>query len=702
MQIVESTLRPPRIALAIKQDASNRVLKRIFRLLGGKWGGLYDFVIIFNSDGSIDRFWGDLLASADPDFVFVIDPRLGLSDVEKVVSRSRLQPFEVIRLKERQERRGMWRSVFMELPTSMRSHEKQILDYDQGDADWKAIAFRGLPHWNTQFEKVNPRDEVEGNPPDFPVKIGRLGLTGQPRGGPTWCLIGGTDDPLMACRYWSLRAVGRTPRWLRAGAIHAIALRAAGRNVILYAPEAEQGDIDSALQRWSSRRKRVSQANDGAAQSFPRNRQYLASQMETVAPFDGFWRVALPSVPPLQDDYSPGARCIAEFKLLSPNPEDPDGIILAPTETSRELVSEERLRDSYRITRRGVARLSRISKAGLVSIPHIGYREAVNAAFAEYDFALAPSDKGLYQQRSLQLAKGLRFLAWMLRRPESRRLLKLFFEYHLKGRAPAKYRRAVRYEELEEVLLGHLREMQGSLRGPWKRRAQEWLGYWIDGLLERGLLIGGHVLRCPVCADRSFYRLEALGQSFECRRCLATSPLPGNTPRCFQLNEALFELLEHDGEVTTLTLAMLRESASFSFLYLPEIVVSRDGLTRELDIAALVDGELVIGEVKSNKKLTKKEVRNSRFVAKNARAGRMLFATTAKQEEHCAAGDCEACITKYGAHHADRAWGPEVRKEIQRSREILRSDGVQVESLCWHSVHGDQEEKGPLARFKRY
>jgi len=168
------------------------------------------------------------------------------------------------------------------------------------------------------------------------------------------------------------------------------------------------------------------------------------------------------------------------------------------------------------------------------------------------------------------------------------------------------------------------------------------------------------------------------------------------------LNEALFELLEHDGEVTTLTLAMLREKARFSFLYLPEIVVSRDGLTRELDIAALVDGELVIGEVKSNNKLTKKEVKNSRFVAKNARAGRMLFVTTAKQEEHCAAGDCEACIAKNGPHHADMAWGREVRKEIQRSREILTPDGVLVESLCWHSVHRAQGEKKSLARFKRY
>lgn len=701
MQIVQSSLRPPRVALAIKRDASNRVLRRVFRLLGGKWGGFYDVIILFNGDGSVDRFWSNLLESADPDFVLAVDPRLGVADVESAVRSSRLQPFDVARLKERQERRGSWRTLFRELPTSPSGRgEKGILDYDQGDAEWRMIARRGLPHWNTTFERLKPGEESDPEP-EWPTRMGRLGLTGQLRGGASWLLIGGVNDPLMACRYWSLRAIGRSPKWHGGAAIRAETLRVPGRKVMVCAPEASDAEMDAALQRWNSGRKTVLQVNDEAAQRFPQGRLYLATQTEAVAAYEGYWRTSEPAAPALEDDYAPGVRCVAEFRLLSPNPEDPDGIVLAPTAASRELVSEGWDYGSYRVTRRGIARLSRVGRSNLVSIPEISYREAVDAALGEYGFTLKPSDKGLYQQRSLQLAKGLRFLAWMLRHPESRELLDVFFEYHLAGPAPPKYRRAVRYEELEEILLTHLRDTRGSLRGPWKKRAQEWLGYWVDGLLERGLLIGGHVLRCPVCADRSFYRLEVLGQRFECRRCLANSPLPGNTPRCFQLNEALFELIQHDGEVTTLTLARLRESASLSFLYLPEIVVSKDGLTRELDIAALVDGELVIGEVKSNAKLTKKEIKNSRFVAKHARAGRMLFATMAKEEEHCAAGNCEDCIATHGKHHADWAWSSEIREEIEKTRQALGSEGVKVESLCSYSLHPAQRDPKSLTRFKR-
>jgi hypothetical protein len=128
----------------------------------------------------------------------------------------------------------------------------------------------------------------------------------------------------------------------------------------------------------------------------------------------------------------------------------------------------------------------------------------------------------------------------------------------------------------------------------------------------------------------------------------------------------------------------------------------RDQATRELDVAALVDGELVIGEVKSNSKLTKKEIRNSRYVAKNARAGQMLFATTAKHQEHCAASECASCIAKYGKHHADMAWGPEVRKEIKKSRESLQAEGGSVDSFCWYSLHGAfQDQHDPLTHFKR-
>jgi hypothetical protein len=701
MQIVESSLRPPRMALAVSSEATDRVLRRVFRLLGGKWGGYYDVIVVLDADGSTSRFWRDLLLSADPDYVLTVDPQLSLSGVSDLVLKIGLQPFAVDRLKERQERRSPWRQLFRELPTrpDLQAPKKGIVDLDPGQTSWRTIARQGLPNRHTRHKLAKPGSDL---PAKFPTTLGRLGIISQPQKGPSWLLFGSINDSALACRFWSLRAIGRAPSWQRAKAIQGKRLRIPAEEAIIYAPEATATEVDHAVERWSTSRKLVRPANDEAPQSFPRSRVYLASKTETVAPYQGFWRISLPSAPALGDDYASVARCVAEIHLLTPNPDDPDGIVLAPTETSRELVSAGQEYPPTRITRRGLAQVSSFSKLTLVAIPHITYKDAVDAAFAEHGFKLTPSDKGLYQQRSLELAKGLRYLVWMLSQSESRLLLDVFFKYHLEGKPPPRYRRAVRYDELEALLLTRIRELRGSLRGPWKKRAEDWLGYWVDGLLARDLLLGGHVLRCPVCADRSFYRLESLGQSFECRRCMASSPMPGNTPRCFQLNEAIYQLLEHDGEVATLTLSVLRESAGLSFLYLPEVISNCDAVKRELDIAALVDGELVIGEVKSTTKLTKREIKNSRFVAKNSRARRMLFATTAKQQGHCAAGDCEQCVSKHGEHHADRAWGPEVRAEIRKTRESLEEDGGRVESLCWHSLHAaNHSQHEPLSRFER-
>jgi hypothetical protein len=704
MQIVESSLRPPRMALALSTEASDRVLRRVFRLLGGKWGGYYDIIVVFGPEGSVSRFWADLLVSADPDYVLVVDPHLALSDVEDQVLKLGLQPFEIERLKERQERRSPWRQLFRELPTrpDHTAPKRSILDLDPSRAFWRTIARYGLPHRHTRHRLVKPREDPDTRP-DSPIAFGRLGITSQPGRGPVWCLFGDLDDPQLACRYWSLRAIGRAPTWKRPKAIQSKRLRVPGEDAVIYAPEIDPIQVAEAVNRWATSRKTAIAADDHKPQLFPRSRTYLASNTETVAPYEGFWRISLPSAPPLGADYASVARCVTEIHLLSPNPEDPDGIVLAPTETSRSLVSAGQEYPATRITRRGLAQLTSFSKLTLVAIPHISYREAVNAAFSEHDFRLTPSDKGLYQQRSLELAEGLRYLAWLLRQPESRLLIDVFFRYHIEGKKPPpRYRRAVRYDELEELLLDRIREIKGTLRGRWKQRAEDWLCYWVDGLLARGLLLGGHVLRCPVCADRSFYRLESLGQSFECRRCMAASSMPGNTPRSFQLNEAVYQLIEHDGEVATLTLSVLRSSADLSFLYLPEVISQREAVTRELDIAALVDGELVIGEVKSTAHLTRREIKNSRFVAKNSRARKMLFATTAKQQKHCSVGDCAACIAKYGDHHADRAWGPDVRAEIERTRRILEADGASVESLCWHSLQaGYEQQHEPLARFER-
>jgi hypothetical protein len=178
--------------------------------------------------------------------------------------------------------------------------------------------------------------------------------------------------------------------------------------------------------------------------------------------------------------------------------------------------------------------------------------------------------------------------------------------------------------------------------------------------------------------------------------------MPAQSARSFRLNEAVYQLLKHDGDVTVLMLATLRSRAERSLLYLPEVVTERDRVTRELDVAALVDGELFVGEMKSNNKLTPKEVKNSRFVVRNAQAQTMLFATTARAPGPCRAGECAKCIRDHGEHHADRAWNTGARQLIEDTRRALDRENIRVESHCWYTLvgqHADAEQ--PLHRFRR-
>ena len=713
MQIVETTIRPVRLALACSTDASNRVLRRAFRLVGGRWGGYFDIVLRCSPAGRLDPFWTNVMKAADPDLVLIIDPKVSVAKLASTLERAGLQPFAVERLKEGAERRTPHRLIFRETPTRApdidpddTSQADEVLDLECGSATWREIARLGLPHPTT--EATRQRRAADARLPldeRAPVMRGRVGITAEGAASARWLLIGGADDPELACRYWSLRALGAAPTWrVLRGADLGRRPALLARSFVISAPGVDVDLVSRTAAEWSTQRKsfRAESASDVAA--IPYRRYHLASQVEAVVPFDGFLRVSLPAPPPLEHEYAATARGAVEFNLLSATPGAPDGMILVPNDCSRELVARGHPERETRVTRRGFAQLQPLTAAALVAVPEITYRQAVTAAFEQHRFRLTPSDKGLYQQRSLQLAGGLQFLAWMLRQPSSRHLLNMFFEYHLAGSPPEGYRRAVRYDELRNRLLAQVKASRGgrSLRASVRDRAEAWLADWADGLLERELLEGGHVLRCPECAYRSFYRLDDLGQRFRCRRCVADSPLPGDVERCFRLNEAAYQLLVHDGDVTVLTLATLRDRALQSLLYLPEIISKRDGVVRELDIAALVDGELVVGEVKSNDKLAAKEVRNSRFVVRNARASRMLFATTSKAQDECAAGDCASCIARHGEHHADNAWSTGAREQVEETRSNLAGEGIKVESLCWYSLVGSHADaRQELRPFER-
>ena len=159
-----------------------------------------------------------------------------------------------------------------------------------------------------------------------------------------------------------------------------------------------------------------------------------------------------------------------------------------------------------------------------------------------------------------------------------------------------------------------------------------------------------------------------------------TSVVPADAERRLRLGELFDMLRRQHGDVVTLVLAWLRQEAEESLLYLPEVDLFRDGTqVVEADFAALVDGRLAVGEAKSARSITKKEIDKQADAAQRAGASRLIFATL-DDDPDCGTPDCAGCAED-GKQHPDHAWNVGTREHIRDVREGFRSRGIAVLSL---------------------
>jgi len=125
-------------------------------------------------------------------------------------------------------------------------------------------------------------------------------------------------------------------------------------------------------------------------------------------------------------------------------------------------------------------------------------------------------------------------------------------------------------------------------------------GRRLSGALHRGL-----VIPCSECERRAFYRIELLGETNTCPRCGACAYASAawrsglDEPQWFyDLHGAVREFLCQDGDVPFLAGRVLAAPAR-SFEDIAELDFCRPGQKpAEIDIIALADGRLIIGEAK--------------------------------------------------------------------------------------------------------
>jgi len=158
-----------------------------------------------------------------------------------------------------------------------------------------------------------------------------------------------------------------------------------------------------------------------------------------------------------------------------------------------------------------------------------------------------------------------------------------------------------------------------------------------DKYLQNGVFQRGLVVKCPHCRKADWYPLKELSDKVACHRCSREHVFAADAAVYFRLDEIAAQVLIHNSHVSLLALDYLRRRSKMSFLYSTDCEVRREGEDQdkpwlEIDLLAVIDGELLVGECKIGKKLESPEkvqlAKYADFCAK-LRPDRFLVATDA-------------------------------------------------------------------------
>ncbi|WP_200300814.1 hypothetical protein [Streptomyces adelaidensis] len=162
----------------------------------------------------------------------------------------------------------------------------------------------------------------------------------------------------------------------------------------------------------------------------------------------------------------------------------------------------------------------------------------------------------------------------------------------------------------------------------------------VDELLTKDVLQRGYILKCERCSLSSWYGLNALSSTFTCNRCSFRQQFTQKhwkngmvEPRwCYKLAETVYQFYEKNSHLTAQVLYKLKSQSTTAFHYAPEIDLlnfAGPGKSREMDVACILDGQIVFGECKTETLKLKDVEKFEALVRKHLKnPARIVFATT--------------------------------------------------------------------------
>ena len=131
----------------------------------------------------------------------------------------------------------------------------------------------------------------------------------------------------------------------------------------------------------------------------------------------------------------------------------------------------------------------------------------------------------------------------------------------------------------------------------------------IDELVGRSVLERGYIFHCERCLLSSWYSVDVLTSTFTCGRCrfsqqytLSRWKQPLEPHWYYSLAETIYQFYKSRSDLTAQVLYELKSQSTSAFHYVPEIDLCgypRPDEKREIDIACVADGKIIVGECKT-------------------------------------------------------------------------------------------------------
>jgi hypothetical protein len=252
--------------------------------------------------------------------------------------------------------------------------------------------------------------------------------------------------------------------------------------------------------------------------------------------------------------------------------------------------------------------------------------DLLGAYFGSIDVSIQFSDKGNYFLDTLERFGGLDEAGAFIKARRTRSILDKFLS---KDNAKGGSVIFLRNDQRAYLSLEAFSSSLGS---------EEAAAILVDELIGKRILERGYILQCQRCRLVSWYSINVLSSDFICNRCsflqqftLGHWRQPTEPHWYYRLVETVYQFYLHNSHLTVQTLFKFKSQSRLAFHYVPEIELldfPSPGEKRELDIAFIMDGEILLGEGKTGA-LRPKDAEKFEMLLKrlDKRPDRIIFAT---------------------------------------------------------------------------